>query len=216
MSRLLEPGVFGCDDLSVPKKEPAVRRRFGLVSATAATGALAFVVGVGASAPPAALPVCPTQRQLEQDGATASEVSSPPQMSTGTFPVAANLTVPDEQCSYQGTLSLLLLYWQLSPAQLAKAKAHFQYLCKLQKCTVFLNKGSNTVVISSPGGRTKTKSVPTLNEVILTGKVNGEASTSNPPSSTARCDELARTLYSFVVGAGPQSTRDILEEFDCP
>jgi hypothetical protein len=161
----------------------------------------------------AAFPSCPTQKQLEQRGATAAEVASEPQMSTGKFPIAANVVVPDQQCSYQGSWALILLYWQLTKAQESLAKAHFAYECKVKSCTVYLARGTNVVTNSSPGGKTTT--LPTLNEVVL-GKVNGEAMARNPSSSNARCDELARTLYSFVVGAGPQNTPDILEELVCP
>jgi hypothetical protein len=194
-----------------------VRLGHVLVAALAATAA-ASVVAVGVPAARAALPACPTQSQLEQHGATASEVSSPPQLSTGTFPVAANLNVPDEQCSYQGTLSLLLLYWGLSPAQLAVAKEHFQYLCKQKKCTVYLNKGSNTELSTSPGGKTKTTSRPTLVEVVIAGSLNGEATVVNPPTSHAPCDKLAHLLFGFFAGVSPvgKESTTLLEDFDCP
>jgi hypothetical protein len=198
-----------------------MRMRFGLVGAVAATAVVsALVVGASASAAPAAFPPCPTQSQLAHLGATAGEVSSPPQMSTGTFPVAAGLTVPDEQCSYQGTLLLLLVYWGLPPTQLAAAKAHFQFECRLKNknCTVFLNRGSNTIVSSTPGGATKTKSEPTLAEVVIAGSLNGEATATNPPTSHARCDTLAQALFGFLAAGGPagKETASLRQDFSCP
>jgi hypothetical protein len=171
-------------------------------------------VAVDAPVAVAAFPACPTAKQLQQRGATATEVTSGPQASTGKASITSTVVVPDQQCSYPGSWALLLVYWELTKAQEAAARAHFAYECKLKSCNIFLTRGSN-VVMSSSGGKTTTKSLPTLNEVVL-GKVNGEASTANPPASSSRCDELARTLYSFVVGAGPQYTHDILEEFTCP
>jgi hypothetical protein len=174
--------------------------------------AVAFAsVALDAPVAGAAFPSCPSQKQLKQRGATAAEVASGPQESTGTFAIAANLSVPDEQCSYQGASGLILMFWQLTKAQQKIAAEHFAYECKVKSCSIFLAQGSN--VVMSPGG--KTKSLPTLNEVVL-GKVNGEAMARDPSSSSPHCDELARALYSFVVGAGPPNTPDLLEELSCP
>jgi hypothetical protein len=186
-----------------------------LVASVLAAVVGAVLLGLAVPVAAAALPTCPTQKQLQQRGATAAEVSSAPQESTGTFPVAPHLTVPDEQCSYQGTLGLLLAFWQISNPQQAAAKQHFAYECKLKSCTIFLARGVNVVATSS-GGKMTTRRLPTLTEVVLNGKVSGEASTANPPPSSAHCDELARTLYSFLTGVGPRNTPDILEEATCP
>jgi len=194
-----------------------VRNRLSLVAALVASAAASVVaLALGEPIARAALPMCPTQSQLERHGATGGEVTSGPQMSTGEFPLTATLRVPDKQCSYQGTLSLLLVYWQLSTSAEGAAKAHFAYECKLKSCTVFLTKGVNSVVVSSPGKKTKITSEPTLVETVIGGSVNGEATVSNPPSSAEDCDQLARALYSFLAGRGPFASGDILEQFGCP
>ncbi|HMD52750.1 MAG TPA: hypothetical protein VKG62_08535 [Solirubrobacteraceae bacterium] len=92
------------------------------------------------------------------------------------------------------------------------------YLCKLKKCTVYLTKGSNTFVTTSPGGTTQTKSEPTLVEVVIAGSVNGEATATNPPRSHERCDELAHVLFVYFAGRAPvgKGMGTLTEEFDCP
>jgi hypothetical protein len=197
-----------------------MRKNHGFAAFLTAVAVLcAVALGLCGSGGRAALPVCPTQKQLEQRGATASEVSSAPQTSTENFPITSTLTAPVVQCSYQGSLTLLLLYWQLSPAQQPVAKAHFAFECQQKTpCTIFLAKGSNTVVETTPGGQTTTKQRPTLNEVVIAGSLNGEAEATNPPSSHARCDELAQTLFGFFAGGATVGKKTALlrAEFDCP
>jgi hypothetical protein len=176
--------------------------------------ASAILVAVGAPSAHAAFPPCPTQTQLEQRGATSGEVSSAAQPSTGTFHVTQGLSVPDEQCSYQGSWLLLILYWQLTSAQQAAAKQHFAYECKKKNCSVYLSNGTNTI-----SNGTTTKTVRTLNEVVLGAQVNGEATTTNPPPHGKSCDRLARTLYKVLDNRSRSpSERAFLasDYFNCP
>jgi hypothetical protein len=194
-----------------------MKTRCSFVAAVGVTTAISVLaLGLGASAAhAAAFRPCPTQQQLEQRGATAAEVSTAPQTSTGTFSVAQGLNAPDEQCSYQGTLHLLLMFWRLAPSQKEVALKHFAYECKRKPCTVFLTKGVNTVVVSSPGGKTKTKSVPTLNEVVISGNVTGEAITEEV-NATTQCDVLAAALYGWLVGgARPGANSSLRDELSC-
>jgi hypothetical protein len=167
------------------------------------------------------LPACPTQKQLEARGATAGEVTAAAQMSTGKFPLTSTLIVSDEQCSYPGALGLLLVFWHLTPTQQAAAKAHLAYECKRKPCSVFVSKGQNTsttVTVGSGGsssGKAKGTTVTTLNEIVITAAVQGEATAKNPPKAAIPCDALARALYGFVAQASPIGQKHILEEAAC-
>ena len=189
--------------------------RTGVIVAAAIVVGIATYFAFAASAVAAraaAFPNCPTQQQLVKRGATKTEVQSAPQVSTGTFPLTAKLTVPDEQCRYQGSWLLTIVYWHVSRVQLAAAISHFLYECKTKNCSVFVSKGAN-VESTTTGGKTTTKSVPTLNEVVLGGRVTGEASavyrSPDPP-----CDVFADVLYFVLAGATP--TRSISPQVRCP
>jgi hypothetical protein len=195
------------------------RRRLFAAALAAAIAASVGALAPGASGVRLALPACPTQTQLDRRGAAAGDVSSPPQETTGKFPVTAALLVPYEQCSYQGKFSLLLVYWLLSPEQQAVAKAHFAYECRQkQACTVYLTRGTNTVVRTSPGGKATTKDEPTLAEVVISSSLSGEATATNPPAARTRCDELAHVLFGLLAGGAPvgKNVSSFRDDFDCP
>jgi hypothetical protein len=172
------------------------------------------LLGFGVAAARAALPSCPTQRSLERLGAWASEVNGAPNVSSGTFPVAQGLTVPDERCSYPGPWGLSIVYWQLTAAEVGNAKKHFAYECKLKSCNAFLSIGTNTSVVVKPNGKTSTKTSKTFNEVVILGKVNGEATVDNPPTSQRGCAQLGSMLFSFV--AGRKFIGNTVQTFPCP
>lgn len=135
-------------------------------------------------------------------------------MSTGTFPVAQGLLVPDEQCSYPGPWNLSIVYWELKPGQVAAAKKHFAYECKLKSCKAYVFSGTNTVVSTGTNGATTTKTVKTFDEVVILGSVNGEANVDKPPTSASGCAQLGSMLFSFV--AGRKFVGNTLQAFPCP
>lgn len=192
-------------------------RRAALVCLVALSASSAAVLALAAPSARAGLPPCPAQKQLEARGATAAEVSSPAAMSTGTFPLAGNLTVPDEQCSYQGALGLLLVFWHLTPRQQKIAQAHLQYECKAtgKKCAVFVSEGSSiSSSVDAATGKTKNTTEKTLEVIVTSGKVEGEATAKNPPKSVKPCDLLATALYSFL-GVEFQQGGTLLDELRC-
>ncbi|HEY4413457.1 MAG TPA: hypothetical protein VGN06_10710, partial [Gaiellaceae bacterium] len=169
----------------------------GIAAVVMLTGGASYVAFAAraVAAPAGTFQMCPTQQQLISRGATKAEVTSaPPQVSTGTFPITATVSVPDEQCRYQGSWLLGIIYWHMSRAQEAAAANHFKYECKGKSCTVFVSSGVN-VEATTTGGKTKTKSVPTLNEVILGGGVTGEVSAIRFATDAAPCEVFADVLY---------------------
>ena len=177
------------------------------------------IASVAASAAPGAragLPPCPTQAQLAARGAKPGQVTSPAQTSTGTFPLTATVIVPDEQCSYQGVLGLLIVYFHLTPAQAAAVQAHLAYECrKGQKCTSFAMTGSNTQVTTDAAtGKETTKVVSTLNVIDTAGAVQGEVSAKFAPVSAYQCQVVATALWAF--GGGSPVNGHNLGDLLCP
>ena len=140
-------------------------------------------------------------------GVTASEVSSAPQMSSGTFPLTQQEIVPDEQCFYNGSWGLIIVYWKLTPAQVQDAAEHFvaehfAYRCKTKVCKTFVAFGSHTISVTTASGKQTTVTQSTLNVVVLNGAEDGEVSVNNPPKAASPCDDLATEMDKVFGGAG--------------
>jgi len=182
--------------------------------------AAASVAALAAGTPVvrAAFLPCPTQKQLEAHGAKASQVSSPAQVSTGKFPLTSTVIVPDEQCSYQGTLGLLLVYFHLTPQQAAAVQAHLAYECarKNKKCTAFVSKGTNVISTTNAAtGQVTTKQVSTLNVIVTSGPVEGEASARFAPVSDRQCSVIAAAFWVYLGSANPVKGPNLGDQLTC-